>query len=531
MSHAIQTLLEFAPMTDQDKSKQQLIEELANLRQNFDALANYLPEGFLIVDSQVKVLAASRHCLQSLGVTREEFEGVQGSKHFEYYKIYHTNGVPAKVEQLPLARAVHFGEVISNEEWIMETRVGRRYPILCQSGPVRDRQGAIIGAVISWHDISDRNRAEKDLEKAREELEQRVEERTAELIEANRRLQQSNDELQAIYENMTDGIVIIDAATLHPVRANQALCRMIGWPEEEIRSVTPEAIHPPEVMPLVREHFDTVSGGSIAKSESFPIIRKDGTMIYADIVSIQIFYNEQPGWISFFHDVTERKRAEESQKREFRTLKHLLQSSDHERQTIAYDIHDGLAQYLAAAIMQFDVYKHSLEKTPNEAEKAYDIAASLLQQGHFEARRLIAGVRPPVLDEAGVVEAVAHLINEQNREKGPQIEFISKVKFSRLVPILENAIYRICQEGLANACKHSNSDKVRIALIQRNNTIRIDIRDWGKGFSRKKIKESCYGLAGIRERARLLGGKFRILSVAEKGSRIRVELPLMAKEG
>ena len=73
----------------------------------------------------------------------------------------------------------------------------------------------------------------------------------------------------------------------------------------------------------------------------------------------------------------------------------------------------------------------------------------MLQQSHFEARRLISGVRPPILDESGVVAAIAHLVNDP-ASKGPKIDFPT-VTFKRLAPILENAVYRIVQEGLTNA--------------------------------------------------------------------------------
>ena len=87
-----------------------------------------------------------------------------------------------------------------------------------------------------------------------------------------------------------------------------------------------------------------------------PFLRKDGSILYADVVSSPITYNQRPGWISFFHDVTERKQAYEALERERQSLWRMLQASDHERQTISYEIHDGLAQYLAAAGMQFQVY-------------------------------------------------------------------------------------------------------------------------------------------------------------------------------
>jgi len=97
--------------------------------------------------------------------------------------------------------------------------------------------------------------------------------------------------------------------------------------------------------------------------------------------------------------------------------------------------------------MQFQTFNHLKDKKPGMAANAYDAGMTMLQQSHFEARRLIAGVRPPVLDEEGIVAGIAHLVNEQGGLKGPLIEYRSGVTFDRLVPTLENAIYRIAQEG------------------------------------------------------------------------------------
>jgi two-component system sensor histidine kinase DegS len=95
---------------------------------------------------------------------------------------------------------------------------------------------------------------------------------------------------------------------------------------------------------------------------------------------------------------------------------------------------------------------------------------------------------------------------------------------------LENAIYRIIQEGLANAYKHSKSEKVQVSLIQRKEYVRIEIQDQGVGFSPEKVSKNCFGLAGIRERARLLGGKSSIRSILGKDTHIKVELPLVERD-
>jgi two-component system, NarL family, sensor kinase len=227
---------------------------------------------------------------------------------------------------------------------------------------------------------------------------------------------------------------------------------------------------------------------------------------------------------------SERKQAGSARQRERQRLMHLLQASDRERQGIAYAIHDGVAQQLAGAMMQFQAFEYLKERNPISAAKAYDAGMSLLRQGHCEARRLIAGIRPPILDELGVFEAVAHLVHEQSRNSGPRIEYYNKIDCDRLVPVLEEAIYRVCQEALANACRHSRSRRVRLRLWQHRNCLRVDVRDWGIGFDASAVPEIVYGLKGIRQRARLLGGKCSIRSVPNQGTRVRVEWPAVLRQ-
>ena len=193
--------------------------------------------------------------------------------------------------------------------------------------------------------------------------------------------------------------------------------------------------------------------------------------------------------------------------RERRTLLHLLHSSDHERQVIAYEIHDGLAQELTGAIMCSKPMTFCENRTRIRQRKLMAAGLTALRQSLAEARRLISGVRPPVLDESGVVAAIAHLILElQARAGTPEISFQRDVAFERLSPVLENAIYRIVQEGLTNACKHSKSENVRVELCQDGDKVRIVVQDWGTGINLDELEDGHFGLEGIRQRARMLGG-------------------------
>jgi signal transduction histidine kinase len=270
----------------------------------------------------------------------------------------------------------------------------------------------------------------------------------------------------------------------------------------------------------------------VTRDVEYTFLRKDGSRLpgEASAAVIRDRAGKPKALVAIVRDITERKQAQEALERERRALQHMLHASDHERRLIAYDIHDGLAQQIAGALMQFEVFDHQRESKPAHATAAFQAGMTMLRQSHFEARRLIGGVRPPVLDESGVVAAIAHLVHEPSGAKAPKTEFRSKVEFNRLESVEENAIYRIVQEGVSNACKHSKSKKVRVSLLQRGDQVRIEIRDWGIGFNPKAVPEKRFGLTGIRERARLLGGKCRIRSKPGDGTVIVVELPVVERK-
>ena len=131
------------------------------------------------------------------------------------------------------------------------------------------------------------------------------------------------------------------------------------------------------------------------------MLKKDGTLFPGEISAavLKDGFGQPYALVAVLRDITERKQAEEALERERQSLWRMLQASDHERQIISYEIHDGLAQYLAAAGMQFQAHDSLKENSPDEAKKAYDIAVGLVRQAHAESRRLISEVRPPVIDE------------------------------------------------------------------------------------------------------------------------------------
>ncbi|HVA49912.1 MAG TPA: sensor histidine kinase [Pirellulales bacterium] len=215
----------------------------------------------------------------------------------------------------------------------------------------------------------------------------------------------------------------------------------------------------------------------------------------------------------------ERRLADSEREREF--LQHLLSMSESDRKLVAYEIHDGLVQYVTAALMRLDSFAAAVPA--DLARENLDVSRQLLRDALTEARRLIGGLRPPVLDESGIVAAVEYLVGEQTGECS--IELVHDVRTERLPPPIESALFRICQEALTNVRRHSRATRARVELVEEENSVRLSIRDDGVGFNPADVRARQFGLQGIRERARLLGGQATIDSAPGAGTRIEVELP------
>lgn len=351
-----------------------------------------------------------------------------------------------------------------------------------------------------------------------------------ERMEAQEALQRSEAAYRSLVEASPDAVVLSDLAG-HVVFASPQTWPLLGLPENE--PLTGRSIFEfvaEEDRPRLAANLTNVIRAGVRHNTEYTALRGDGSAVPVEASSavLRDAQGMPKGAMAIIRDIRARKLAEQALERERQTLWHMLQASDHERQVIAYEIHDALAQQLAGAIMQFQAFEPLWETSPEKAKAAYQAGVDMVRQAHVEARRLISGVRPPILDESGLAAAVAHLVHDQRAIGGPDIEFETRVSFDRLPRVLENAIYRIAQEALTNACRHSRSEKVRVTLLQVDVQVELDVQDWGVGFDPQAIEGERFGLEGIRERARLLGGTASIDSQPGRGTLVRVVLPLLS---
>lgn len=399
--------------------------------------------------------------------------------------------------------------VLQQGQWVGErpllTRQGTVLPTLSNAFLLRDDAGRPLRLAMVLADLSERKRAEAELAESEAKYRQ--------LIETTGTGYVILDEECCVLDANPEFVRLTGRQTLDEIRGHNVL----EWttPRDRDRAIV-------EIQKcLSRLHARQVEIGHL---------QPDGTILPVDINATCIDTREGRRIVGLCRDITERHQARQALERERQTLWHMLQASDHERQVIAYEIHDGLTQLLTGAMMQYQAYEHLKDGQPDKAAMAYAMGGEMLQMAHAEARRLISGVRPPVLDEAGLETAIAHLVHDRRAAREPKVEYQSDVEFDRLPRILENALYRIAQEALANACKHSGTQRVAVQLTQNAATIRLQVEDWGDGFDPATVPEGHFGLEGIRERVRLLGGQLQIDSAPGRGTRLRVEVPLLEQE-
>jgi signal transduction histidine kinase len=226
-------------------------------------------------------------------------------------------------------------------------------------------------------------------------------------------------------------------------------------------------------------------------------------------------------------DIPKPARAGDERPAEWSRPEAMLRFLQRDRELIGYEIHDGLLQEISGAQMCLEALLQSERVPAGPAREEIRHALGLMRKAVAEGRRLIAGLRPPLLEEQGVVAAIEALISE-GREDGPAIEFIVDAPSGRFEPLVEQAIFRIAQEAIANLRKHSRSDRAEVRLVQANGRIQIEVRDRGVGFDPGSVAGKRFGLQGIRERARLMHGRAAIESSPGKGTRVLVDLPLAA---
>jgi PAS domain S-box-containing protein len=257
--------------------------------------------------------------------------------------------------------------------------------------------------------------------------------------------------------------------------------------------------------------------------------REDGKRIEIESRAAALFDSsgKRLGYVSVNRDITERSYADEAIRS---LLKEVLTAQEVERRRIARELHDETAQTLTSLLVGLLAIEesHDLEQALRGASALRGLATATLEG----VKRVARGLRPSVLDDLGLQEALERLGLEVSRANGFVVDVhATGPRLPRLPEALETALYRVVQEALTNATKHALPKAVSVLIHRNPSEVRLLIEDDGKGFEASEaLSEGHFGLVGIRERVRLVGGSVTVESSPGHGTTIYVNVPLPGSE-
>jgi PAS domain S-box-containing protein len=329
----------------------------------------------------------------------------------------------------------------------------------------------------------------------------------------------------SIMDSAMDAIVSCDDQS-RIVLFNSAAERVFGYKVADIKGQPLDLLMPARFRERHGEHISrfgktgqtsrrmgdqTVLWGIRSTGEEFPIeasishLSETGRKFYTVIL----------------RDITERFRAEEALRRSREQLRKLAAAAhlvrEQEKSRIARELHDELGQALTALKIDLGWIESRLSSDDK----------GILEKLHSMAtRRISADLRPLMLDDLGLLPAAEWLAQNFSERTGIPCEFACNVSELSLESEQATAVFRMLQESLTNAARHSHATQVEVNIFREGNDVTLTVRDNGMGFSLDRDRKiDSFGLLGIEERAYLLGGQVHITSAPGAGTEIEIRIP------
>jgi PAS domain S-box-containing protein len=423
--------------------------------------------------------------------------------------------------------------------------------------PVFDAQDKVVQVAVFVLDITERRRAEEALRKHTEQLRILHEIDTAILATQSPEeiSQAALDHARQLIPYLGAGVVLFD----FQAREGTVLFADVSG-ESTIRAGTRFAL---DVLPGIDVALEALRGGEVYVTEKISILAPalpalrdlQAKGLRAALIVPLVVQEELIGFLGLG---TERRDAfgkdqvqivcqladslaiAIQQARLFESVRHqeqqlraltarLAEAEEAERQRLARDLHDLVGQNLNALGINLNlVQAHIPEETPELARSRLDDSLALVQETTTSIRRVMDDLRPPMLDDFGLV-ATLHWYGARFASwTGVAVTVQGEEPIPRLAAPVENALFRLVQEGLTNVAKHARASRVTVTVAADDGAVRLVVADDGVGFEPTQVatsnRQKGWGLITMAERAEAVGGHFRVESQPQQGTRIIVEI-------
>ncbi|MDZ8053981.1 MAG: PAS domain S-box protein [Aulosira sp. ZfuVER01] len=499
MAEQLQT--KFGELQDLNKS---LLQSETRLKQFLDAI----PVSVSITDTTGKSYYTNRVSQQFLNVEILPF--VEYEQMAEYYQIY-LAGTDRLYPAAEIPTVYSLAGKTVHVDNIEFRHPNKTIPVEVLSTPIFDESGKVIYALTVCIDITERKQVEKFLTDYNSILEQQVAERTRELQreiterkQAEQALVESETRFRLLAEASFEAIAITEQGIL--VDANQTCAEMFGYESSEVIGMPVMDFTAPEYREQV---MGKLRSGDEGVYETV-CLRKDGTTFPAEIRARVMSYRGRTIRMAAIQDISDRKQAEQA-------------TVLAERNRLAQEIHDTLAQAFAVVIVHLDTASRKLFTDRETAQKLIKAGRDLAHSGLTEARRSIKGMRSQLLEEGDLCNAIDRFATQMFSPTNTQIHYQVLGEIYPLPPDVENNLLRIAQEALTNAFKYAKAKEIHIKLAYQESQCSLRIQDDGQGFDMSSLSiVNSFGLLVMSERAERIGAKLKIQSSPGQGTEVSV---------
>ncbi|MGZ8228547.1 MAG: PAS domain S-box protein [Burkholderiales bacterium] len=257
-------------------------------------------------------------------------------------------------------------------------------------------------------------------------------------------------------------------------------------------------------------------------------LRSDGEEFPIDASISHVSVSGEKYFTVILRDITERQRSADDLRRSHQELRELYEAMhevrEGERTRIARELHDELAQWLTALKMDASWIASRLPREYQPLVTKAERMKGVVDNTVAAMRRIAADLRPVMLDDLGLVPAIENLLYDLSERTGVVVSLTGEKGEVDLQEPYATAVYRMVQEALTNVARHSGASSVEVQVEVRDSRLYVRIADNGRGFNPDPSRKS-FGVLGIRERARTLGGSARVFSPDEGGTVVEIEIP------
>jgi PAS domain S-box-containing protein len=468
---------------------------LRESEERFRLAMNNVASGLYTLDSQGLVTYVNPAAEAIFGWTEAE---LLGKKMHDVTHYKHPDGTPFPASDCPGLRVLQDSIELQEYEDVFIRKDGRFFPVVYSASPLR-ADGKIVGIVVGFRDDTYRRQADRIVRESEERF-----------------------RLVADTAPVTIWMTDIDNACIY---VNRRWVEVTGRPlEAHLGNGWAESIHPDEVVRCL-EIFTAAGERRQPFRMEYRLRRYDGEYIWITDSGVPRLNADGTfaGYIGSAVDVTEIKAAEDvlstmSQK--------LIDAHEKERARIARELHDDVGQRLALVALRLEGIKRALPVSQTAMTEEIQQTRQQVEYLASDVQSLSHNLHPSKPKYLGLARSSESLCEELSGQ-GVQIEFRSENIPTDLPEEVSLCLYRVLQESLQNAIKHSGSGRFEVVLIGGSNEIRLSVRDSGIGFDpTQAMKGRGIGLSSMKERLKLVNGSIVIDSQPNHGTTVRARVPL-----